>query len=135
MKPWTRGLLALCVLTAAPTAFAQAVPGGTLDPNTIPKYVTPLVIPPVLLDDQGGTSPIDAEVTIKQINQQVLPTGFPMTPLWAYGTDAKGFNNPAFTIEVTKDIGSRIKWINGLVDDDGNYLPHIIQDSAGNPVE
>ena len=28
--------------------FAQAVPGGTLDPITIPKYVTPLVIPPVL---------------------------------------------------------------------------------------
>ena len=25
-------------------ALAQAVPGGTLDPMTIPKYVTPLVI-------------------------------------------------------------------------------------------
>ena len=29
-------------------ALAQALSGGTLDPTTIPKYVTPLVIPPVM---------------------------------------------------------------------------------------
>ena len=23
-----------------------AIPGGTLDPNTVPKYVTPMLIPP-----------------------------------------------------------------------------------------
>ncbi len=26
--------------------LAQPLPGGTLDPTTIPKFVTPLVIPP-----------------------------------------------------------------------------------------
>ena len=35
--PW-RGIV--------PSAFAQ-LPGGTLDPTSIPKYVTPLVISPV----------------------------------------------------------------------------------------
>ncbi len=35
-------------------ALADPVPGGTLDPLTIPKYVTPLVIPPVLYDDGGA---------------------------------------------------------------------------------
>ena len=105
-------------LTWGSVANAQAVPGGTVDPLTIPKYVTPLVIPPVLFDDGGA--PMSAEVALRQINQQVLPAGFPATPLWAYGDPANPatFNNPAFTIEVTKDIGSRIKWINGLVDDD-----------------
>ena len=28
--------------------FAQAIPGGTLDPLLVPKYQTPLLIPPVM---------------------------------------------------------------------------------------
>jgi len=40
-------LLAIFALSA-PSVFAQPVPGGTLDPTTIPKYVQPLVIPPVM---------------------------------------------------------------------------------------
>jgi FtsP/CotA-like multicopper oxidase with cupredoxin domain len=116
------------------TASAVPVPGGTLDPTTIPKYVTPLVIPPVLFDDGGA--PLEAEVALRQINQQVLPAGFPTTPLWAYGDPAKPatFNNPAFTIEVTKDKMTTVKWINELTDGAGDYLPHIIQDAAGNPI-
>lgn len=43
----------LCLASAG--ALAQAVPGGTLDPTVVPKYVTPLVIPPVLDDDGGAT--------------------------------------------------------------------------------
>ena len=46
-------ILAICALSV-PSVFAQAVPGGTLDPLTIPKYVTPLVIPPVM--DDAGTA-------------------------------------------------------------------------------
>ena len=118
------------------TASAAPVPGGTLDPLTIPKYVTPLVIPPVLYDDQGGTAPLNVEVAQRQITQQVLPTGFPPTPLWAYGDPARPatFNNPSFTIEVTKDTMATVKWINELTDGAGNYLKHIIQDAAGNPI-
>jgi len=116
------------------TASAQAVPGGTLDPLTIPKYVTPLVIPPVLHDDAG--EPMSVEVALRQINQQVLPAGFPATPLWAYGNPANPatFNNPGFTIEVTKDVATTVTWINDLVNPDGTYLPHIIQDANGVPI-
>ena len=129
-------VFAVFVLVWTPTAFSQAVPGGTLDPNTIPKYVTPLVIPPVLFDDQGGTAPLDVTVSVRQIEQQVLPAGFPKTPLWAYGDPGNPatFNNPGFTIEVTKDVMSVVRWSNELLDADGNYLRHIIQDENGNPL-
>ena len=33
-------ILAICALSV-PSVMAQALPGGTLDPLTIPKYVTP----------------------------------------------------------------------------------------------
>ena len=36
---------AIVTLIAPTFAFGQALPGGTLDPLSIPKYVTPLVIP------------------------------------------------------------------------------------------
>ncbi len=134
------------------SAMAEPVPGGTLDPLSIPKYVTPLVIPPVLHDDGGA--PMQAEVAMRQINQQVLPTGFPATPLWAYGDPANPatFNNPGFTIEVTKDTMTEIKWLNQLIADPANctikrskqqttgkrpacdYLPHVIQDQNGVPI-
>ena len=51
------------------SAMAQPVPGGTLDPLTIPKYVTPLVIPPVLHDD--GAAPMNVSVALRQITQQL----------------------------------------------------------------
>ena len=123
-----------CALIHMSSAVAQAVPGGTLNPLTIPKYVTPLVIPPVLFDDGGA--PMSAEVSLRQINQQVLPAGFPATPLWAYGDPANPatFNNPGFTIEVTKDVATTVTWRNELVDATGAFLPHIIKDAAGNPI-
>ena len=132
-------ILAICALNV-PSVFAQAVPGGTLDPLTIPKYVTPLVIPPVLHDDGG--SPSSFEVSLRQIDQQVLPptdingNPLPPTPLWAYGDPANQatFNNPGFTIEVTKDIETTVTWRNELVDGNGNFLPHIIQDATGTPL-
>ena len=136
-RPNRRQGMAFAVLPlslACTGAFGQAVPGGTLDPLTIPKYVTDLVIPPVLFDDNGGQDPLVVEVEQRQITQQVLPAGFPSTPLWAYGDPANTatFNNPAFTIEVTRNTPTSIKWINGLVGTDGNHLPHIIQGTDPN---
>jgi FtsP/CotA-like multicopper oxidase with cupredoxin domain len=98
--------------------------------------VTPLVIPPVLYDDMGGTQAINASVALRQITQQVLPAPLPPTTLWAYGNPANPatFNNPAFTIEVTQSTPTTITWKNELVDATGAYLPHIITDAAGNPL-
>ena len=79
--------------------WGQPVPGGTLDPLTIPKYVQPLVIPPVM-NNSGLAN--DYEVAVRQFQQQILPGGhwnavspacqaspglcnFPATTVWSYG--------------------------------------------------
>ena len=83
-------------------AFAQALPGGTLDPTTIPKYVQPLVIPPVM-NDTGAAN--DYDIAVRQFQQQILPGGhwnavspacianpalcnLPATTVWSYGPAA-----------------------------------------------
>ena len=135
MKAAIGAALAGFAVTHLTQAVAVPVPGGTLDPLTIPKYVTPLVIPPVLHDDGGA--PMNVNVALRQITQQVLPAGFPGTPLWAYGDPANPatFNNPGFTIEVTKDTLTTVSWINDLKDaTTGAFLPHIIQDQNGAPL-
>jgi FtsP/CotA-like multicopper oxidase with cupredoxin domain len=115
----------------------QALPGGTLDPLTIPKYVTPLVIPPVMNDN--GTAN-DFDIAVRQFQQQILPGGlwatlpgcagqnctFPPTTVWSYGPDAdptpvvapspsSQFNYPSYTVEATKDAPTTVDWINQLV--------------------
>ena len=147
------GLVALVVsMVPAGTAFAQ-IPGGSLDPTTIPKYVTPLVIPPVMNDT--GTDE-DYKIAVRQFKQQILPGGiwntlsgrsdnFGATTLWSYGpdgdeapdsTDLGGgagiapapnsqFNYPAYTFETTSNVPVAVRWINDLVDADGNYLSHL----------
>ena len=53
--------------TSAPIALAQ-IPGGTLDPNEVDKFVTPMLIPPVMpraatITQPGGKR--DSVVTLK----------------------------------------------------------------------
>jgi spore coat protein A len=106
------------------------LPGGTLDPTTVDKYVTPLVVPPVMPPLTGLPShPIDRyAIAVRQFRQQILPAGMPATTVWGYGSAPHGgtFNYPAFTIEARADRPVRIKWINDLVDRRGRYLPHLL---------
>jgi bilirubin oxidase len=107
-------------------AFA-AIPGGTLDPATITKYAMPLVIPPAMPKTSAGK--VDYyEIAVRQFQQQILPTGMPTTTVWSYGSVNHGgtFNYPAFTIEANYHRPVRVKWINDLKDDNGNFLPHIL---------
>ncbi len=118
--------VALPLKWRSPKAFA-AIPGGTLDPAMIEKYVQPLVIPPVM--PPISTNTIDHyEIAVRQFAQQILPPDKPTTTVWGYGSvgDAATFNYPAFTIEATVDRPVRVKWVNGLVDASGNYLPHLL---------
>jgi len=111
-------------------ALAAAIPGGTLDPTSVPKYVTPLVIPPAMPRQANiENHSIDYYViAVRQFLQQILPPGHPATTVWSYGSVAGGgtFNYPAFTIEATVDRPVRVKWINDLVDGSGNYRPHLL---------
>jgi len=89
------GIFLLCAW-CPPGVFADALEGGTLDPNIIPKYVTPLVIPPVMHND-GVDNSYDIEV--REFKQQILPGGiwntingrkdkFNPTRIWSYGPAA-----------------------------------------------
>ena len=145
--------VALAFLAGSP-AFAQPVPGGTLDPTTIPKYVQPLVIPPEMPPSTNSPSPAaDYDIAVRQFKQQILPGGiwntvngrtdaFGATTVWSYGRAQDviptgftapvpmsfgiSFNYPAFTIENTTMVPTSVRWINDLVDPTtGNYLPHL----------
>jgi len=137
---------------SVPTALAQPLPGGTLDPLTIPKYVTPLVIPPVMKDAVGDNSTNDYDIAVRQFQQQILPGGiwatldgctgqnctFPPTTVWSYGPAADAapavapdptsqFNYPAYTVENTVNTPTTVDWINDLKDPaNGRYLPHLL---------
>jgi FtsP/CotA-like multicopper oxidase with cupredoxin domain len=117
---------------------AVPIPGASLDPEDITKYATPLLIPPVMprartIPDPGG-KPIDYyEISMRQLSQQILPSGLPPTTVWGYGAvksdSSRGLllhNAPSLTIEARWNRPVRVKWINELVDADGNYLPHLL---------
>ncbi len=113
--------------------FAQ-VPGGTLDPTYLSKFVMPLVIPPVMprTSKPGLRAAKNAdyfEIAVRQFQQQILPPPLPPTTIWSYGSvnHPGSFHYPAFTIEGRWNAPVRVKWINELKDPyTGNFLPHLL---------
>lgn len=110
-----------------------AIPGGTLDPNSVSKFVTPLLIPPVMPRARITRNVDYYEISMKQITQQILPPELPATTVWGYGavrsSNPQGLllhNAPSLTIEAHANRPVEIKWINDLKDADGNYLPHLL---------
>jgi FtsP/CotA-like multicopper oxidase with cupredoxin domain len=119
-------------------AWAQ-IPGGSLDPTAVPKYQTPMLIPPVMpragtIKLKGGQNADYYEISMKQFSQQILPAGMPATTVWGYGAVAsaskKGLllhNAPSLTIEAQAGRPVRVKWINDLKDPvTGEFLPHLL---------
>jgi bilirubin oxidase len=108
---------------------ATAVPGGTLDPTTIAKYVTPLRPLPVMpsTGTYGNGAGDYYALAARQFTQQMLPIGLPTSTVWGYGsTSTNGtFFAPACTIEARANRGVRVIWANQLVDGKGRYLPHL----------
>jgi len=118
------------------------VRGGTLDLSHLPKYVTPLVIPPVMKNTGKAN---DYDIAMRQFKQQILPGGiwdelcgtsykFPATTVFGYGPAAdttptiapdgnSQFNYPAYTIETVANTGNTsgnqvaVTWLNQLVVD------------------
>ncbi len=119
------------------TVYAQ-IPGGTLDPLSVPKYQTPILIPPVMpkadtINQMGGKNVDYYEISVRQFAQQILPAGLPATTVWGYGAVSSAsrrglllHNAPSLTIEANWKIPVRVKWINDLKDANGNYLPHLL---------
>jgi FtsP/CotA-like multicopper oxidase with cupredoxin domain len=139
LKLGIAGGAALFVPWRLGVSIAQAqIAGGTLPPHDIAKFVTPLLIPPVmpragLIPNVRG-KPIDYyEISVRQFRQQILPANLPMTTVWGYGPAATAskravriHNAPSLTIEAKWNRPVRVKWINELVDAAGNYLPHLL---------
>ena len=127
-------VLALALVLTVPAVGMAQLPGGTLDPLTIPKYVTPLVIPPPMPKTSSAGNLDYYEIAVRQFEQQILPPAdifnspLPPTTVWSYGSanHPGTFNYPAFTIEATVDKPVRVKWINDLKDASGNFLPHLL---------
>jgi bilirubin oxidase len=115
------------------TGRGFSLPGGTLDPTLIPKYVAPLVIPPAMPRTgrivQRSDKNIDYyEIAVRQFQQQILPANFGPTTVWSYCSvnHAGTLNYPAFTIDAKWNTPVRVKWINQLLDGNGRYLPHLL---------
>jgi FtsP/CotA-like multicopper oxidase with cupredoxin domain len=118
-------------------AIAQ-IPGGTLSPDSVPKYLTPLLIPPVMpaagsIRMKGGQNADYYEISVRQFAQQILPAGLPATTVWGYGAVASAsrrgllvHNAPSLTIETRRGRPTIVKWINDLKDANGNYRPHLL---------
>jgi FtsP/CotA-like multicopper oxidase with cupredoxin domain len=137
------GLVAALPLDGEST-FAQG-PVTILNATAIPKFVEPLIIPPAMprtgtVPAKGGKNIDYYEIAVRQFDQYILPQAWSMaegidpTTVWSYGsvqypgTIAEGgsFNYPSLTIEAEYKKPVRVKWINDLVDENGNYLPHLL---------
>jgi len=139
----TLALVTIVLAIASGPAGASPLPGGSLDPTTIPKYKEPLVIPPAMprtdVINAKGKKTDYYEIAVKQFQQYILPkawsqaNGIDPSTVWSYASmldprpvaEGGTLNYPALTIEATKDRPVRVKWINGLVDANGHYLPHL----------
>jgi FtsP/CotA-like multicopper oxidase with cupredoxin domain len=132
------GFALYAVLPDGTSVALVDVPGGTLPLTSVPKFQTPLLIPPVMpkagsIVARGGKNVDYYEISMRQFSQQILPEGLPATTVWGYGavaSERKGglllHNAPSLTIEARWDRPVRVKWINELVDEHGNHLPHLL---------
>ncbi|HEX5018217.1 MAG TPA: bilirubin oxidase, partial [Actinomycetes bacterium] len=115
-------------------ALATSPATPALPASAIPKFVTPLLIPPAMPRktriNRPGDKPIDVyEIEVRQFVQQVLPAGLPATTVWGYGTHTPTgelFNAPSATIEAKYQTPVRVTWENALTDMDGRALPHLL---------
>lgn len=102
------------------TSRAQAA-ASTLDPATIPQFVTPLKILPAM----PPTGANKFHVAERRFAAQVLPAGMPKSLVNGYGNpnDPTTFSSPGWTIEATANVQTQVTWMNQMVDSRGNFLP------------
>ncbi len=120
-------LLVPAAFAARQPAHADVLPGGTLDPRTLPKYVVPLFVLPAMPGQRTG--PIDRyEIAARRVVQRVLPPGHPGTPVFAFGRlgSPATFHWPGYTIEARVDRPVRVRWANQLMTASGHFVPSLV---------
>ena len=141
-------LLAVVALAALPVA-AQAATVTPLEPGSQPKFVNPLPDPlsPGFIYKPTGATYVNGQlvplyrVKMQQFEQAlgiVDPlTGAPLsTTVWGYGTSLQAPTYPGRTFIVNKPSSwwpkadakapIAVRWVNGLVDANGQPLPHLL---------
>jgi spore coat protein A, manganese oxidase len=120
-------------LASRDKAYA-AIPGGSLPPGDIPKYVSPLVVLPQMPRARKRPRWVPKgmdyyNIVAKQFRQRVLPLrmGLPKTTVWGYGSadHSWSFSYPGLTFEAEYNQPVTVKWTNGLKDQRGKYLSHL----------
>ncbi len=114
------------MLPAFVRSAAAAIAGGMLDPASIDKYVTELIIPPAMPEQYSGNQ-ATYTISVRQFRQQMLPPDKPATTVWGYGDPGHpaSFQCPGFTIEAEYNRTIQIQWRNELLDSSGNFIPHL----------
>ncbi|HSL32644.1 MAG TPA: hypothetical protein VK871_03285, partial [Candidatus Limnocylindrales bacterium] len=133
--PWRPGTGRVPVLPSAALAA-----GPLLHPGDIPKYATPLLVPPAMpragkIKVRGGKNIDYYDLAVRQFDQQILPAGMPKTTVWGYGPRVAQngpaiFNAPSLTIEAKHRTPVRVRWSNELrvfpSDPSSDFLPHLL---------
>ncbi|HSF14510.1 MAG TPA: multicopper oxidase [Vicinamibacteria bacterium] len=111
---------------SARRAFAQ-LPGGSLAPGDVDKFVLPLVKPPAM-PGKFQKRMDQYMIAVRQFKQRILSPRHPKTTVWSYGSvnHPGTFNYPAFTIEASYNRPVQVVWRNELIDKNGNFLPHLL---------
>ncbi|MDG4758896.1 multicopper oxidase domain-containing protein [Micromonospora sp. WMMD710] len=120
---------AAVLVPAGSTAAGRALAASTmLRAADIPKYVAPLPIPPAMPRVANDPERDTYVVGVRQFRQQILPPSWPRTTVWGYGSSAHpgsfGYPAPSIVTRVNRPV--RVTWVNELVDDRGDYLPHLL---------
>jgi spore coat protein A, manganese oxidase len=109
------------MLVGSSASLSAAIPE-----SSIPKFVTPLLIPP----DMPAVAPNTFDISVRQGYQQILPAaaGFPRTLVARYGpTNNPALDSfPALTIRAQVGTPTTVTWRNGLMNPDGTFQPHVL---------
>lgn len=109
------------------TGSAAASRATRLDPTTIPKYATRLFILPAM-PRTGTSGRLKFSVAARRFTQQVLPSGFPRTTVFGWGSTAHSGTNraPCWTLENQVDRETQVTWVNQLMTSTGNFVPSLL---------
>ena len=105
-------MLLSCGFGAVPADASQLVSQTPLDARTIPKYQNPMPIFGPAGMPRVGSSSID--VTMDEYAQQILPSGYDPTWVWAYDVGGSGPFYPGVTIEAQRYRPTIVNYVNRL---------------------
>lgn len=125
--------MVLPILGSSPAAAPMPAP-TTLSPYSIPKFINELMGPPPVrmpvtetLDAGGNVIAQKYEVDMTSFSEQVLPAGFPETPVWGYAGKAYDpvsgtswdylQSSPGASFDVQRGVSIDVKWTNKITEE------------------